>query len=132
MHPEYITYLDSPHARVSCAECHVGTGANWYVKSKLSGAYQIYATIAQKYPKPIPTPIKNLRPAQETCYKRNIFPEMGVKWSIYPDNVGHLDFPGCFRCHDNKHVTEYNVSFTENIIDNMNWELIIKPICLSI
>ena len=67
MQPEYEAYLDSPHARVSCAECHVGTGANWYVKSKLSGAYQVYAAIADKYPRPIPTPIKNLRPAQETC-----------------------------------------------------------------
>jgi hypothetical protein len=37
------------------------------VKSKLSGAYQVYATVANKYPKPIPTPIENLRPAQETC-----------------------------------------------------------------
>lgn len=296
-----------------CAECHVGTGANWYVKSKLSGAYQVYATLANKYPKPIPTPIKNLRPAQETCehchwpeqffggkqkiftyylsdekntkyeinmlikvgggnpktgktsgihshmniqnkieyistneknevipwvrstdlstgevktfmneeeplseellseskprvmdcmdchnrpthiynppsfainesilsgridkslpmiknisaelfsedyettniaadkiaetvwnyykenypdvfvkqktnieqsikelqkiYQRNIFPEMGVKWSVYPDNIGHLDFPGCYRCHDNKHVTKYGERLTNN------------------
>ncbi len=313
MHPEYEAYLDSPHARVSCAECHVGTGANWYVKSKLSGAYQVYATLANKYPKPITTPIKNLRPAQETCehchwpeqfyggkqkiftyylsdeentkyeinmlikvgggnpktgktegihlhmniqskiefisadeknenipwirstnlstgevktyineeeppseellskskthimdcmdchnrpthifntpslavneaillnridkslpmiknismelffedyetkeiavntiaekvwrfyredypdlfekqkdsiersikelqkiYTRNIFPEMGVKWSVYPDNIGHLDFPGCYRCHDNKHINEYGESLSND------------------
>lgn len=306
MKPEYTTYLNSPHARVSCVECHVGEGANWYVKSKLSGAYQVYATLANKYPKPIPTPIENLRPAQETCehchwprqffggkqrvftyylsdeentpfelnmlmkvgggspetsktsgihwhmniqnkiefistdekrenipwvrstnlstgevktfvnednppseellaeseihtmdcmdchnrpthifkspsvsvnkaisinridkslpmvksvsvellandyettesavstiaeeiwkyyrenyqdifenkkdsikqaikelqsiYKRNIFPEMGVKWEVYHDNIGHLNFPGCYRCHDNKHITEF-------------------------
>ncbi len=67
MHPEYIAYNKSPHARVTCAECHVGAGANWYVKSKLSGLYQVYAAIANVYPKPIPTPIKNLRPARETC-----------------------------------------------------------------
>jgi hypothetical protein len=67
MHPEYIAYQKSPHARVTCAECHVGTGANWYVKSKLSGLYQVYSVIAKKYPKPIHTPIKNLRPARETC-----------------------------------------------------------------
>jgi hypothetical protein len=47
--------------------CHVGEGAGWYAKSKLSGAYQVYATAFNKYPRPIPTPIKNLRPAQETC-----------------------------------------------------------------
>jgi hypothetical protein len=47
--------------------CHIGPGAEWYVKSKLSGMYQVYATIFNKYPRPITTPIKNLRPAQETC-----------------------------------------------------------------
>jgi nitrate/TMAO reductase-like tetraheme cytochrome c subunit len=67
MIPEYTAYHSSPHARVSCAECHVGKGADWYVKSKLSGLYQVYATVAKKYPRPIPTPLKNLRPARETC-----------------------------------------------------------------
>jgi nitrate/TMAO reductase-like tetraheme cytochrome c subunit len=67
MKPELVTYLHSPHARVACAECHIGKGAAWYVRSKLSGSYQVYATMANKYPRPIPTPVKNLRPAQETC-----------------------------------------------------------------
>jgi nitrate/TMAO reductase-like tetraheme cytochrome c subunit len=67
MKPEYVTYLNGPHARVACAECHIGKGADWYVRSKLSGTYQVYATMAGKYPRPIPTPVKNLRPAQETC-----------------------------------------------------------------
>ena len=67
MKPEFVTYSHSPHARVACAECHIGNGATWYVRSKLSGTYQVYATMAQKYPRPIPTPVKNLRPAQETC-----------------------------------------------------------------
>jgi hypothetical protein len=67
MQPEYTTYQNSPHARVKCTECHVGAGAGWYTKSKLSGAYQVYAVIANVYPRPIPTPVKNLRPARETC-----------------------------------------------------------------
>jgi len=67
MKPEYVTYLNSPHARVSCVECHVGEGASWYMKSKLSGLYQVYSVIFHKYPKPIPTPIEDLRPATETC-----------------------------------------------------------------
>ncbi len=67
MEPEYTTYQNSPHARVACAQCHVGAGAGWYVKSKLSGAYQIYSVAADKYPRPIPTPVKSLRPAQQTC-----------------------------------------------------------------
>ena len=67
MEPQYTAYQQSPHARVSCTACHVGYGADWYAKSKLSGAYQVYATLADVYPRPIPTPIENLRPARETC-----------------------------------------------------------------
>ena len=67
MEPEYTAYQHSPHARVTCVECHVGAGADWYVKSKLSGLYQVYATLANVYPRPIPTPVASLRPARETC-----------------------------------------------------------------
>jgi hypothetical protein len=67
MDPEAIAYHNSPHASVSCVECHVGPGADWYVRSKLSGLYQVYSVLFNKYPTPIPTPIHDLRPAKETC-----------------------------------------------------------------
>ena len=67
MKPEYTAYQNSPHARVTCVQCHIGAGATWFVKSKLSGSYQVYATVSDKYPRPIPTPVRNLRPAQQTC-----------------------------------------------------------------
>jgi nitrate/TMAO reductase-like tetraheme cytochrome c subunit len=67
MHPEYTAYQQSSHARVSCVECHVGTGATWYVKAKISGLRQVFAAAFNTFPRPIPTPIHNLRPAQETC-----------------------------------------------------------------
>ncbi len=67
MKPEFTAHALGPHARVACVECHIGPGASWFVRSKLSGSYQIYATSFDKYPRPIPTPIENLRPARETC-----------------------------------------------------------------
>jgi len=67
MEPEYTAYLSSPHARVGCVQCHIGSGAGWFVKSKLSGSYQVYSVLFNKYSRPIPTPIQNLRPARETC-----------------------------------------------------------------
>lgn len=67
MKPEFTAYQNSPHARVACVECHVGSGAGWYVKSKLSGLYQVYAVTLGTVPKPIETPITSLRPARETC-----------------------------------------------------------------
>ena len=67
MAPEFTAYQLSPHARVACVDCHVGAGATWYVKSKLSGARQVFATTFNTYPRPIPTPVHNLRPAAQTC-----------------------------------------------------------------
>lgn len=69
MEPEYVTYQHSAHAQVKCVECHVGEGAGWYVKSKLSGLYQVYSVTFKKYARPIATPLHNLRPASETCEK---------------------------------------------------------------
>jgi hypothetical protein len=69
MEPEYVTYKQSPHARVACVECHIGSGATWYVKAKIDGLYQVYATLADVFPRPVPTPIESLRPAQDTCEK---------------------------------------------------------------
>jgi nitrate/TMAO reductase-like tetraheme cytochrome c subunit len=67
MNPEWIRYNESPHARVKCAECHIGAGADWFVKSKLSGLRQIWAVTVDSFSRPIPTPIHDLRPARETC-----------------------------------------------------------------
>jgi hypothetical protein len=38
-------------------------------------------------------------------FNRNVFPELKVSWGTYPNNLGHTDFPGCFRCHDGSHST---------------------------
>jgi nitrate/TMAO reductase-like tetraheme cytochrome c subunit len=67
MNPEFTAYQASPHARVGCVDCHVGPGAGWYVKSKMSGLRQVYYTARGTYPRPIPSPVANLRPAQQTC-----------------------------------------------------------------
>ncbi len=67
MEPEYSTHQIGTHARVDCVECHIGSGAEWYVKSKLSGLYQVYSVAFDKYNRPIETPVHNLRPARDTC-----------------------------------------------------------------
>jgi nitrate/TMAO reductase-like tetraheme cytochrome c subunit len=67
MQPEYTAYQNSPHARVECVKCHIGPGASWFVKSKLSGVEQVLAVTFHTYSTPIPTPVRSLRPARETC-----------------------------------------------------------------
>ena len=69
MHPEWVTYQDSPHARVKCVECHVGEGVDALIDSKLNGMWQMISVTFNLYERPIPTPVQQLRPARETCEK---------------------------------------------------------------
>ena len=41
--------------------------------------------------------------AVQRVYRRNVFPSMRVTWGTHPNNIGHADSPGCFRCHDDTH-----------------------------
>jgi hypothetical protein len=67
MDPEYTAYQRSAHARVGCVSCHIGSGAEWYVKAKLSGLRQVKAVVDGSYSAPIPAPFVHLRSAQDTC-----------------------------------------------------------------
>ena len=67
MIPEYTAYQQSPHSRVECVSCHIGPGASWFVRSKLSGVNQVFNYALNTFPRPIPTPVQSLRPARETC-----------------------------------------------------------------
>jgi hypothetical protein len=67
MAPEFSAYQNSPHSRVECVQCHIGPGAGWFVRSKLSGLRQVAAVTFKTYSRPIPSPVKYLRPARETC-----------------------------------------------------------------
>jgi nitrate/TMAO reductase-like tetraheme cytochrome c subunit len=67
MQPEYTAYRDSPHSRLGCVECHIGPGAPWFVKAKISGVRQVFAVSLKTYSRPIPSPVRELRPARDTC-----------------------------------------------------------------
>src|ERR1700752_1066294 len=67
MSPEFSAYQNSPHSRVECVECHIGPGAGWFVRSKLSGLRQVFAVTFHTYTRPIPSPVEHLRPARDTC-----------------------------------------------------------------
>jgi hypothetical protein len=42
----------------------------------------------------------------QDAWSSNVFPAMNVTWGTYPSNIGHVDSPGCFRCHDDSHKTK--------------------------
>ena len=67
MQPEYESFLESPHSRVKCVQCHIGPGASWAVKSKVDGLKQVWGVLTGTYDTPIPSPVHALRPARDTC-----------------------------------------------------------------
>jgi hypothetical protein len=67
MAPEYAAYANSPHSRIACVECHIGPGAPWFVKAKIDGVRQVAAVAFKTYSRPIPSPVRDLRPARDTC-----------------------------------------------------------------
>jgi hypothetical protein len=77
MGPEFTAYGRNAHARVACVDCHVGEGATRFISAKISGVRQLFGITFDSYPRPIPTPIRNLRPARETC-ERCHWPEKHI------------------------------------------------------
>jgi nitrate/TMAO reductase-like tetraheme cytochrome c subunit len=72
----------------------------------VSGLNDFYRT---KYPQVWSTQRDQVNAAAQrlvSIYDRNVFPEMKVTWGTYPNNIGHMDYPGCFRCHDGSHTTK--------------------------
>jgi hypothetical protein len=67
MQPEHTAFQRSSHSKLRCADCHIGHGADWFVKSKISGSWQMVSVALNLYPTPIATPVHSLRPARDTC-----------------------------------------------------------------
>jgi hypothetical protein len=64
---------------------------------------KIATGLANRYPDD-----RRIRPVIDVVqqiYRDNFFPEMKANWRVYPDNIGHKEWPGCFRCHDGQHST---------------------------
>jgi hypothetical protein len=56
---------------------------------------------------------KGVTGAQQV-YGRSVFPEMNVQLGTYPSNVGHIDSPGCFRCHDDNHKAKDGAKISQD------------------
>jgi hypothetical protein len=67
MEPEFVAYQDGPHSRVACVQCHIGPGATFLVRSKIDGVRQVFAVLTNSHERPIPSPVRTLRPAREVC-----------------------------------------------------------------
>jgi hypothetical protein len=67
MSPEFTAHQVTPHARVKCVECHIGSGVGWYLHSKLSGTRRMWKLVSGTYSPPQPPPQADKGPGRETC-----------------------------------------------------------------
>lgn len=67
MAPEYTAWAAAPHAGVECVQCHIGSRPSSFVRAKVNGMHQLVALMGDSYSRPVPSPVKNMRPANETC-----------------------------------------------------------------
>jgi hypothetical protein len=74
MEPQYAAYQAAPHARVTCVSCHVGSGMSALIESKLAGTRQLWHVVVGTVPRPVPSPVRSMRPARDT-YGRYHWPE---------------------------------------------------------
>jgi hypothetical protein len=113
----------SPTRRMDCLDCHNRSGHDFetpesvvdqaiaagkldrskpFARRDAVAALKSQATLAEQ-----PAAVR-------TMFSENVFPEMMVSWGTYPNNIGHENFPGCFRCHDGQHVTKTGDPITQD------------------
>jgi hypothetical protein len=89
--------------------------------SNAAAAAEIPVAVASYYEKNHPDvsrdrakDVQEAGAAVADIYSHNVFPDLGVTWGTYPNNIGHQQFPGCFRCHDGEHVNASQEALTNN------------------
>jgi hypothetical protein len=83
-------------------------------KSQDEAATQIPATFASLFSGQPKADVDKASAALVAIYKANVFPEMKIDWGTYPSFLGHTDATGCFRCHDDAHVSPEKVTIGQD------------------
>ncbi len=78
---------------------------------------QLQAFYRTQHPEVLPAKAALVKSAGDelvTLYSQNVFPAMKVTWGTHPNHIGHMSYPGCFRCHDSDHTAKNGTSITQD------------------
>jgi len=78
--------------------------SNQQALAAIAALEDYYRTAYPDYYAANPQAVRAAVAAIQDIYSRSVFPEQKASWDSHPNNVGHKDSPGCFRCHDGKHL----------------------------
>ena len=109
--PVALPFIKKKGVELLKANYASGEDAARRIRDELGSFYrEKYADIHTQHPDDI------TRAAQALIriYNRNVFPDLKVTWGTYPNNLGHTDFTGCFRCHDDAHATAEKKTITQD------------------
>jgi hypothetical protein len=104
--PDSAVSLAMSLGRIDPTLPYIKTNAIFALTRTYTNGIQAFQSIATLLSARYPANDARLRSAIETVqgiYKDNFFPEMKASWQVYPENIGHKEWPGCFRCHDGLH-----------------------------
>ncbi len=78
---------------------------------------QLQAFYSSQHPEVLASKAAQIKSAGDqlvTLYSQNVFPFMKVTWGTHPNHIGHMSYPGCFRCHDGGHAAKDGASITQD------------------
>ncbi|MHB1795022.1 MAG: cytochrome c3 family protein [Acidobacteriaceae bacterium] len=103
VHKEGLQLIQAKYSSQAEAAAKIASGLEQYYKSQYPAVWNSQRGQIQESARTL-----------AAIYKRNVFPSMKVQWGTYPNNIGHNDFPGCFRCHDGNHVSKDGKTLTND------------------
>ncbi len=96
-----------PEIRLKATEVLSGTYASVpEALTGIAGLKNFYQTTYPDYYAANSAKIDAAITTLQADYQNSTYPEQKSDWTTHPNNIGHKDFPGCFRCHDGKHLND--------------------------
>jgi nitrate/TMAO reductase-like tetraheme cytochrome c subunit len=103
VHKEGLALLKADYTSQTEAKAKIPAQLEAFYRS---GNAQVLATKSEA--------VKRAGEELATIYSQNVFPEMKVTWGTHPNHIGHMSYPGCFRCHDGDHTAKDGTAITQD------------------
>jgi hypothetical protein len=103
LHKQGLALLNAKYGSQGEAKARIASGLVAFYRSQYPSVWDAQRTQVETSAK---TLVK--------IYVENVFPSMNVAWGTHPNNIGHTDSAGCFRCHDGSHTSKSGVTITND------------------
>jgi nitrate/TMAO reductase-like tetraheme cytochrome c subunit len=103
MHKKALELLKAEYKTEAEAREKIPAGLEAFYRTEHPDVYAAKAAV-----------IKSSGEALLSIFTHNAFPDMKVTWGTHPNHIGHMSYPGCFRCHDGEHTAANKSAITQD------------------